>query len=92
MKKLNQIIFFFLMSSVLAFAEFPNISVKDLKVAIDSNTVAIIDVNGPESFKMDTFPEQLIFPKILKNLAKLYLRIKKPLLFHIVAVLHAGHI
>jgi rhodanese-related sulfurtransferase len=80
MKKLNQIIFFFLMSSVLAFAEFPNISVKDLKAAIDSNEVVIIDVNGPKSFKNGHIPGAINYSEDSKNLAKLLPADKKTLI------------
>jgi rhodanese-related sulfurtransferase len=49
--------------------EFPDISVTDLKAAIDSKKVVVIDVNGPGSYKKGHIPGALSFSEVKKELA-----------------------
>jgi rhodanese-related sulfurtransferase len=72
-----------LASCVLAnflLAKFPDISIADLKKQIDSQSVAIIDVNGAQSFKNGHIPGAINFSKDSANLKKLLPKDKNTLI------------
>jgi rhodanese-related sulfurtransferase len=50
--------------------EFPDISVTDLKKAIEEKKVAVIDVNGAESYKKGHVPGAINFSEAKADLAK----------------------
>ena len=66
--------------SNFAQAEFPNISVEALKKAIDSKHIAIIDVNGPASFKKGHIPGAISFSGNADNLVNFLPENKKTLI------------
>ena len=50
--------------------EYPDISVNELKQAIEAKKVTVIDVNGTESFKKGHIPGAINFDATKKELAK----------------------
>jgi rhodanese-related sulfurtransferase len=58
--------------ALTAFAgEYPDISIKDLKTAIESKKVAVIDVNGTDSWQKGHIPGALNFETAKEKLAAL---------------------
>ncbi len=70
MKKILTILLFFATTGVFA-VDFPDISVEDLQKAIESKKVAIIDVNGPNSYKKGHIPGAIDFSSAQKDLGQL---------------------
>jgi rhodanese-related sulfurtransferase len=50
-------------------AEYPDISINELKSAIESKKVTVIDVNGSESYKKGHVPTALNFAEVKADLA-----------------------
>ncbi len=62
MKKASLISLVLLFTQCILWADpIPDISVADLKLAIDQGKVAIIDVNGPQSFQKGHIPTAIEF-------------------------------
>ena len=59
--------------------EFPDISIEELKKAIDSKKVTLIDVNGDQSYKKAHIPTALEFGAIKGDLATALPKDKKAL-------------
>lgn len=70
MKKLIALAFALATSSLFA-AEFPDISIADLKAAISSKKVTVIDVNGSASYKAGHVPSSIDFQSQKDQLASL---------------------
>ena len=70
MKKLIALIALSLFSTSLYAGEFPDISIKELQKAIKDGKVAVIDVNGPTSYKKGHIPTAISFASNGKDLAK----------------------
>ncbi|MFN0075052.1 MAG: rhodanese-like domain-containing protein [Prosthecobacter sp.] len=68
MKKIIALAFALVASSVFA-AEFPDISIADLKQAIADKKVTVIDVNGPASYKAGHVPTAVDFATQKDSLA-----------------------
>ena len=69
MNKLAIILSLSLFTSILGAKKYPDISVKDLQQAIADGKVAVLDVNGPKSFKRGHIPTALDFSANSKNLS-----------------------
>ncbi len=50
-------------------AEFPDITIADLKAAIEAKKVVVIDVNGEESWKEGHIPGAVYYPEVKDKLA-----------------------
>lgn len=61
MKKLFTLIFSLLFTANIFAGEFPDISITDLKKAIDDKKVTVIDVNGSDSWKAGHVPTAIDF-------------------------------
>jgi len=70
MKKLIALAFALVASTVFA-AEFPDISIADLKQAIADKKVTVIDVNGAASYENGRVPGAINFATQKENLASL---------------------
>ncbi len=70
MKKLIALISLSLFSTTLFAGEFPDISIKELQKAIKDGKVAVIDVNGANSYKKGHIPTAISFASNGKDLAK----------------------
>ncbi len=70
MKKLLALALALVAASAMA-AEFPDISIADLKVAIASKKVTVIDVNGSDSFSAGHVPSAIDFETKGSSLASL---------------------
>lgn len=71
-KKIYALLPLLLISNFLSAATFPDISVEDLQKAISAKEVAVIDVNGPNSFANGHIPGAIEFSSQkadLKNLS-----------------------
>lgn len=68
MKKLIALVFAFVATAGFA-AEFPDISIADLKQAIADKKVTVIDVNGAASYKAGHVPTTIDFATQGSNLA-----------------------
>jgi rhodanese-related sulfurtransferase len=60
-----------LLAAAASAAEFPDISISDLKTAIAAKTVTVIDVNGTDSYKSGHIPGAIDFDASKDKLAKL---------------------
>jgi len=60
-------------------SEFPDISIAELKAAIESKNVTLIDVNGPQSYKKAHIPSAVEFGAIKGDLATTLPKDKKAL-------------
>ena len=60
--------------------EFPDISVEELKTAIQSKKVTVIDVNGPQSYKKGHIPGAVDFSAVQANLAEVLPKDKNALI------------
>ena len=68
MKKIIPIILSLISLNLFA-GEYPDISIKELQVAIKKGNVAVIDVNGAKSFAKGHIPSAIDFSSQSKNLA-----------------------
>ena len=68
MKKIIPIILSLISINLFA-GEYPDISIKELQVAIKKGNVAVIDVNGAKSFARGHIPSAIDFSSQSKNLA-----------------------
>jgi rhodanese-related sulfurtransferase len=59
--------------------EFPDISIEELKAAIEAKKVTLIDVNGPQSYKKGHIPSAVEFGTIKGDLATALPKDKKAL-------------
>ena len=71
MKKLLSLLTTAFLAAALYAGEFPDISIKDLKSAIEAKKVTVIDVNGTDSWKNGHIPSALDFGTHKANLAKI---------------------
>ena len=72
MKKTSLITLVLLFTQYILWADpIPDISVADLKLAIDQGKVAIIDVNGPKSFQKGHIPTAIEFSNSKSKLGSL---------------------
>jgi len=72
MKKTSLITVALLLSQCLLWADkIPDISVVDLKLALEQGKVAIIDVNGPKSFQKGHIPTAIEFSSSRNKLGSL---------------------
>lgn len=69
MKKLFTLLFSLLFTASVFAGEFPDISITDLKKAIDDKKVTIIDVNGTDSYKAGHVPTAIDFDAESEKLA-----------------------
>ena len=69
MKKLLAIVAPLLIAASLYAGEFPDISITELKSAIEANKVVVIDVNGSESFNKGHIPSAINFETAQGKLA-----------------------
>ncbi len=79
MKKLLSLVLTSLMAAAAYAGEFPDISITELKAAIEKKSVVVIDVNGAESFQKGHIPGALEFGSAQKKLAKVLPEDKKTL-------------
>ena len=70
MKKLLTLLTTALVATVLYAGEFPDISITDLKAAIESKKVTVIDVNGSDSYKSGHIPGAVNFEAVKSDLTK----------------------
>ena len=68
MKKIIPIILSLISINLFA-GEYPDISIKELQIAIKKGNVAVIDVNGAKSFAKGHIPSAIDFSSQSKNLA-----------------------
>src|SRR5687768_9010526 len=61
MKKLLGLVTAFVFATILMAGEYPDVSVKELKKAIEQKNVTVIDVNGTESWEKGHIPGALDF-------------------------------
>jgi len=59
--------------------EFPDISIEELKTALEAKKVTLIDVNGPQSYKKGHIPSAVEFGTIKGDLATALPKDKKAL-------------
>lgn len=71
MKKLLSLVAALALSTVLYAAEYGDLSVKELKSAIESKKVTVIDANGTESWEKGHIPGAIDFEANSDKLAKL---------------------
>lgn len=69
MKKLFTLLFSLLFTASVFAGEFPDISITDLKKAINDKKVTIIDVNGTDSYKAGHVPTAIDFDAESEKLA-----------------------
>jgi len=69
MKKLLSLIACVLVTAGVYAAEYPDISIADLKSAIAAKSVTVIDVNGTKSYRSGHVPGALDFGAVKDNLA-----------------------
>ena len=89
MKKLFTLLFSLLFTASVFAGEFPDISIADLKKAIDDKKVTVIDVNGTDSWKAGHVPTAIDFDTAGDKLADKLPRTKTPSWSLIAAVLPA---
>lgn len=70
MKKLLTLIATACLAANVWAGEFPDISIEELKTAIEQKKVLVIDVNGTESWKKGHIPQAIDFESNKSNLAK----------------------
>lgn len=70
MKKIIPLLILTLFSSSLFAGEYPDISIKELQQAIKKGAVAIIDVNGANTYNKGHIPTAIHFSSVGKKLAK----------------------
>jgi len=80
MKKLLTLLALGFVAFSVRAAEFPDISIADVKAAIKSNKAAIIDVNGTESYNKGHVPTALNFESIEGKLAQVLPKDKNALI------------
>jgi rhodanese-related sulfurtransferase len=71
MKKLLSFVAALAVSTVLYAGEYADVSIKDLKSAIESKKVIVIDANGTESWQKEHVPGAIDFEANEEKLAKL---------------------
>jgi len=70
MKKILSLFAILAMASAVYAAEYPDISIKELKTAIEGKKVVLIDANGTESWQGGHIPGALDFEANSEKLAK----------------------
>ena len=70
MKKILALLSVLALAAVVYAAEYPDITIKDLKSAIDSKQVVLLDANGTESWQSGHIPGALDFESNSAKLAK----------------------
>lgn len=70
MKKLITLVTTALLAASAYAGEYPDISVKELKSAIEAKKVTVIDVNGSDSYQQGHIPGSIDFAKKKAELAK----------------------
>lgn len=71
MKKLLSLIATVALATVLYAGEYPDISIKELKNAIESKKVTLIDVNGSETYQKGHIPGAIDFEAKSDEIAKM---------------------
>ena len=71
MKKLLAVLTTLFLAAALQAGEYADVSVKELKKAIESKQVTVIDVNGSESYQKGHIPGAIDFEANEEKLAKL---------------------
>jgi rhodanese-related sulfurtransferase len=61
-------------------AKYPDVTIKELKAAIDAKTVTLLDANGTDSFKAGHIPGAIDFEAQGKNLSSVLPKDKKALI------------
>ena len=79
MKKILTLIAAAVVAATVFAGEFPDISISELKTAIESKKVVVIDVNGSESYKKGHIPGAIDFGANEAKLAKVLPKDKKAL-------------
>jgi rhodanese-related sulfurtransferase len=79
MKKLFAFAAAFVLAASAYAAEFPTITISDLKAALASKQVALLDANGAESWQKGHIPGAIDFSAIRDNLASVLPRDKDAL-------------
>jgi rhodanese-related sulfurtransferase len=79
MKKLLTLLTTALLAATVTAGEFPDISITELKSAIEAKKVTVIDVNGTESWKKGRIPTAVDFTTHKAELAKVLPKDKKAL-------------
>ncbi len=80
MKKLLALSAVALLASNLLASEFPDISIPDVKSAIASRNVTLLDANGTDSWKRSHIPGAIDFTSNQKNLASVLPKDKNALI------------
>ena len=70
MKKLLTILAALVVTATVQAGEYPDISISELKSAIDAKKVTVIDVNGSDSYKKGHVPGAIDYTAKKKELAK----------------------
>jgi len=70
MKKLLTLLTAALVATALYAGEFPDISITELKTAIEGKKVTVIDVNGSDSYKSGHIPGAVNFEAVKSDLTK----------------------
>ena len=71
MKTLLTLASFLFIAATLSAADFPDITIADLKTAIQAKQVTVIDVNGTDSYKSGHIPGALDYDTVKDDLTKL---------------------
>src|SRR6267378_2000675 len=79
MKKLLALLATAILATAAYAGEFPDISIKDLKKAIESKKVVLIDVNGTESWEKGHIPGAINFDTQQDKIASVLPKNKKAL-------------
>lgn len=70
MKKLLTLAITLIFAASVAAGEFPDISIKDLRAAIETKKVTVVDVNGTTSWRKARIPTAIDFATHKNDLAK----------------------
>jgi rhodanese-related sulfurtransferase len=70
MKKLLTLLTTAFVASSLYAGEYPDISITELKTAIENKKVTVIDVNGSDSYKSGHIPSAINFESVKSDLIK----------------------
>ena len=79
MKKLLALLAGAVLATTAYAGEFPDISIEELKAAIESKKVTLIDVNGEQSYKKGHIPSAMEFGAVKGDLATTLPKDKKAL-------------
>lgn len=80
MKKILGLLTAFVLATVVIAGEYPDVSIKELKSAIEKKNVTLIDVNGTESWEKGHIPGAIDFESNEEKLAQLLPKDKNALI------------